>query len=209
MPASLAGDTLLQCQNQLRDGAGLLPIGCGSGPHPMVSFFWNSRPEDISAVEALGFDAWCDYIEGFCPEAGEFLRALGGFKALTFSTTAEVSLKRWHGVRTLLMGDAAHALNPQLGLGATMALLDAESLSHALRDSPGDITAALRLHESRRRPHIDGYARISRFWSRLDHAGLAPVRRGMFLAMANGYPAMRRRLLEHVCGYAHLPSGSH
>ena len=60
----------------------------------------------------------------------------------------------------------------------------------------------------RRPPHIDGYARISRFWSRLDHARLAPVRRGMFLAMANGYPAMRRRLLEHVSGYAHLPTGS-
>jgi hypothetical protein len=31
MPASLAGDTLLQCQNQLRDGAGLLPIHLPTG----------------------------------------------------------------------------------------------------------------------------------------------------------------------------------
>jgi 2-polyprenyl-6-methoxyphenol hydroxylase-like FAD-dependent oxidoreductase len=206
MPKMLPADTPLQCQNQPRDGAGLLPIGHASGEQPLVSFFWNARPDERPAVEALGFSAWCDYIEGFCPEAGEFLRGLGGFSSLTYSTTAEVALPRWHGARALLMGDAAHALNPQLGLGATMALLDAASLARALADSPGDLAAALARHESRRRPHVEGYARISRSWSFLDHLRLAPLRRGMFLAMANGYPAMRRRLLAHVCGYAYLPA---
>ena len=99
------------------------------------------------------------------------------------------------------MGDAAHALNPQLGLGATMALLDAEVLTRCLRDSP-DVPAALVAYQALRKPHVDRYARVSRFWSRLDSAGFMPLRRRMFLAMANAPAPLRRRFLRRVCGYA-------
>jgi 2-polyprenyl-6-methoxyphenol hydroxylase-like FAD-dependent oxidoreductase len=201
MPASLAADTLLQRVNAMRDGAGLLPIGRGMGNQPLASFFWNARSDELQRLKETGFTAWCDYIEGFCPEACEFLRGLGGFDALTFATTAEVSMRRWHGARTLVMGDAAHALNPQLGLGATMALLDADALTHCLRDSP-DIPAALAAFQALRKPHVNRYARVSRFWSRLDSAGFLPLRRRMFLALANSPAPLRRQFLRRVCGFA-------
>jgi 2-polyprenyl-6-methoxyphenol hydroxylase-like FAD-dependent oxidoreductase len=202
LPASVSGDVLLQCLNGMQDAVGLLPIGRGAGGVPLVSFFWNARAIDQPQREAAGYGAWCAYIEGFCPEAGEFLRGYTGFEALTFSTTAEVTLQRWHSARTLVMGDAAHALNPQLGLGATMALLDAECVSRALGESAGDVTAALAVYQSLRKTQVDRYARVSSLWSRLDGSGFSALRRRLFLAAANGYPALRRRLLQHVCGFA-------
>ena len=75
-------------------------------------------------------------IEGFCPEAGEILRAAGDFSALTFFTTAQVKLRRWHGERTLVMGDAAHALDPHLGLGATRRCSTPSACSAACTNPP-------------------------------------------------------------------------
>ena len=203
LPAALSSDVLLQSMNDWRDGVGLLPIGRGGGTTPLVSFFWNARASDLPRLETEGYAAWCAYIEGFCPEGGELLRSFGGFDSLTWSTTADVSLRRWYGARTLAMGDAAHALNPQLGLGATMALMDAECASQVLRHCAADaVSAALMAYQAARKPQIDRYARVSRIWSRLDGTGFSPLRRRMFLSLANGFPALRRRLLEHVCGYA-------
>ncbi len=202
LPASLSSEVLLQSLNGMRDGVGMLPIGSGNGTTPLVSFFWNARASELPRLEAEGYGAWCTYIEGFCPEAGDLLRSFTGFDALTWSTTADVTLRSWHGARTLVMGDAAHALNPQLGLGATMALLDAEALSQALREPSDTVSSALAAYQARRKPQIDRYARVSRIWSRLDGTGFSPLRRRMFLATANSFPALRRRLLKHVCGYA-------
>jgi len=210
LPASLSSEVLLQSLNGMRDGVGMLPIGHGEGAPSLVSFFWNARAGDLPHLEAEGYGAWCTYIEGFCPEAGELLRSFHGFDALTWSTTADVTLRRWHGARTLVMGDAAHALNPQLGLGATMALLDAQALSECLsqalrqelHDSGDAVSSALAAYQARRKPQVDRYARVSRIWSRLDGTGFSPLRRRLFLATANGFPPLRRRLLKHVCGYA-------
>jgi 2-polyprenyl-6-methoxyphenol hydroxylase-like FAD-dependent oxidoreductase len=206
LPASLSGNVLLQSLNGMRDGVGLLPIGHSDGTTPLVSFFWNARESELPQLEVEGYGAWCAYVEGFCPEAGQLLRTFSGFDALTWSTTADVTLRHWHSARTLVMGDAAHALNPQLGLGATMALLDAQCLSQVLRQAmdnrAGEVSSALAAYQASRRPQIDRYARVSRLWSRLDGTGFSPLRRRLFLGLANGFPALRRRLLRHVCGYA-------
>lgn len=45
------------------------------------------------------------------------------------------SLPRWHRGRVLLIGDAAHAVSPNSGQGASMALEDAIYLAKLLRDS--------------------------------------------------------------------------
>lgn len=201
MPASLPQRTLLQRLDGTDDAVGLLPIGRAAGSLPLVSFFWDVRTRDRAALEARGFDAWRAYIEAFCPEAGEILRAAGDFSALTFFTTAQVNLRRWHDDRTLVMGDAAHALDPHLGLGATLALLDAECLQRCLHESGDHVTAALARFQSQRRRAVAPYSRASRVWSWLDGAGLSSVRRRMFMAAANK-SALRRRLLHRVCGYS-------
>jgi 2-polyprenyl-6-methoxyphenol hydroxylase-like FAD-dependent oxidoreductase len=201
LPEGLARNALLQRLDGMRDAVGLLPIGRGTGQTPLVSFFWNAQASERPALEARGFEAWRQYIEGFCPEAGELLAAAGSFAGLTFFSTAQVTMPRWHGQRTLVIGDAAHALDPHLGLGATMALLDAECLEECLHQARNDIGIALPAYQSLRQRALAPYARVSRVWSHLDGAGLSALRRRLFL-MAARRRFIRRRLLRHVCGYA-------
>jgi 2-polyprenyl-6-methoxyphenol hydroxylase-like FAD-dependent oxidoreductase len=201
LPAGMSPQALLQRLDGMRDAVGLLPIGRANGALPLVSFFWNAATRGRAKLEARGFEPWCRYIESFCPEAGEMLRACGGFSGLTFFTTAQVRMRRWHGARTLVMGDAAHALDPHLGLGATLALLDAESLATCLHDSGDDVGAALARYQPARQRAVAPYSRVSRLWSALDGSGFAALRRRSFLAAAGANAGVRRRLLTQVCGY--------
>jgi 2-polyprenyl-6-methoxyphenol hydroxylase-like FAD-dependent oxidoreductase len=201
LAAGMDAGTLLQRPLDNRDAIGLLPVGIHGDGQPRMSFFWHVHPDEIPQLHAAGFPAWCDYVESFCPEAHGPLRALGSFEALTWSTTAEITLRRWHEGPVVVIGDAAHALNPQLGLGATMALLDAECLDHCLRESR-DLNVTLARFGQLRRPHVARYARVSAIWSRLDGTGFSPLRRWLFRGMATGPAFLRRRLLHHVCGYA-------
>jgi 2-polyprenyl-6-methoxyphenol hydroxylase-like FAD-dependent oxidoreductase len=65
------------------------------------------------------------------------------------------SLPRWHAGRVMLIGDAAHAVSPNSGQGASLALEDAMYLAKLLRDCGGDYGAAFTRFESDRKPRIE------------------------------------------------------
>lgn len=195
-PPGLDPRTLLQ-RIGAADAAGLLPVGDGDAA-PLVSFFWNARVADVSALRERGYEAWCARLEAMAPEAGAMLRRARGFDDLTWYSTVEVSMRRWHRGRVAVLGDAAHALDPHLGVGASMALLDAQGLRDALREER-DLPAALAAWESRRRAQLAPHARVSRLWSRLDRWRMAGLRRVSFRVMAR-VPFTRRRLLRYMSG---------
>src|SRR5690606_18163758 len=55
--------------------------------------------------------------------------------------------------RLVLVGDAAHAMAPNLGQGANSALVDAAALVDELA-RPGDLEGALAAYDRRRRPAV-------------------------------------------------------
>jgi 2-polyprenyl-6-methoxyphenol hydroxylase-like FAD-dependent oxidoreductase len=59
----------------------------------------------------------------------------------------------WHDDRMVLLGDAAHAVSPSTGQGASMAIEDAVVLGQCLRDLPP--TAAFARFEAVRRPRVE------------------------------------------------------
>ncbi len=59
---------------------------------------------------------------------------------------------RWTHGRVTLLGDAAHPMYPIGSNGASQAILDAESLAHALRDTQGPIEALSRYESARLEP---------------------------------------------------------
>ena len=77
---------------------------------------------------------------------------LDAVETVQVARTDEVVIDRWSAGPVLLVGDAAHATAPTLAQGAAMAFEDAVVLAEALRGTPGDIPAALRTYETRRRP---------------------------------------------------------
>ncbi|NUT57834.1 MAG: flavin-dependent oxidoreductase [Agromyces sp.] len=60
-------------------------------------------------------------------------------------------IPRWTFGRTVLLGDAAHAMYPNGSNGASQAILDARTLAHRLATEP-TIEAALAAYEDERRP---------------------------------------------------------
>jgi 2-polyprenyl-6-methoxyphenol hydroxylase-like FAD-dependent oxidoreductase len=59
-------------------------------------------------------------------------------------------LNPWGRGRVTLLGDAAHAMTPNLGQGAAQAMEDALVLAACLRDQNDDVAQALRVYEQRR-----------------------------------------------------------
>ncbi|WP_432145256.1 FAD-dependent monooxygenase [Streptomyces sp. bgisy084] len=82
--------------------------------------------------------------------------------------------------RTALIGDAAHAMTPDLGRGACEALVDAVELARSLTAAP-DVPAALRAYDRARRPATQRLVRAARLMNRMAHARRLPALRNAAL----------------------------
>jgi 2-polyprenyl-6-methoxyphenol hydroxylase-like FAD-dependent oxidoreductase len=78
----------------------------------------------------------------------------------------DVTCARWSNGNGVVVGDAAHAMSPNLGQGACVAMQSGYSLSRALTDNP-NVPSALEQWESRQRPVIDATQRFSRIYGRI------------------------------------------
>jgi len=93
------------------------------------------------------------------------LGALESTDPVVCTDIEEVHQTAWTRGRVALLGDAAHALTPNMGQGAGMAMEDAAVLAEELaRAAPGetDLTAALAGYVARRRPRVETIVRLSR-----------------------------------------------
>ena len=83
---------------------------------------------------------------------GPVAAILDRIEKVQVARTDEVVLPAWSKGPVVLVGDAAHATAPTLAQGAAMSLEDGYVLGQELRAAAGDIPAALRAYEDRRRP---------------------------------------------------------
>ena len=90
--------------------------------------------------------------ERFGSFGGQVPAILAAMEKVSIARTDEVVLDSWVRGPVLLVGDAAHATAPTLAQGAAMSFEDAVVLGEELRRSGGEVAAALRQYEIRRRP---------------------------------------------------------
>src|SRR5699024_1335356 len=147
--------------------------------------------DEKSTVEQM-FTGW------HCPIA-ELIAATDA-EAVHRTPIADLShaLPRFHRGRVVLLGDAAHAMTPNLGQGGGQALEDAATLTALLAPLLGQadravpaaswarLDQALRRYDALRRPRSQSIARKSRLMGQvfqLDSPLLAGIRDAVFAAV--------------------------
>ncbi|WP_354642776.1 FAD-dependent monooxygenase [Kitasatospora camelliae] len=101
-------------------------------------------------------------------------------------------LPAFHRGRTVLLGDAAHAMTPFQGQGACQAIEDAVVLAHSLATVP-DRPGALAAYSAARLPRTTAVATRSRRVARL-----VALRGGPAVALRNAFLTASARLPEHL-----------
>ncbi|MGH2496051.1 MAG: FAD-dependent monooxygenase [Ktedonobacteraceae bacterium] len=92
-------------------------------------------------------------------------------------------LKRWSSGRVTLLGDAAHAMTPNLGQGGCLAIEDALVLADCLAKEQHNVVAALKLYETRRIKRTRNVARLAHLMAgavQIENNALAGTRNAIF-----------------------------
>ena len=79
-----------------------------------------------------------------------------------------IRLKRWHAGKVAVLGDAAHAMSPNLGQGSGCAMMNALALAAALEELP-ELPRALERWERRERPLTEHTQRWSTLYGHVTH----------------------------------------
>jgi 2-polyprenyl-6-methoxyphenol hydroxylase-like FAD-dependent oxidoreductase len=220
-------DILMQRYRGAHVMLGILP----TGRNPLTqrrcySLFWSLPRTAFAQLQQDGIGALVQSIRPIWPEVADWL-AGAPETHVAIAEYADVRLRPWHHERVLVIGDAAHAMSPQLGQGANMALIDAWVLSQSLAQSlsqslaksltqassqssapssqqgyaASPIAQALQNYSARRAAHIAYYQMTSRIMTPL-YQSRYPVgwMRDIGTVIGRHVPPVYRQYLLTLCG---------
>ena len=127
----------------------------GAGPVDGALYFYASTAASplADAFERRDLGALQRAWASACPAAGAAFAGVREFDDLLVNQVTRVDCGRWVDGRVVLLGDAAHAMAPNVGQGANSALVDAAVLADVLA-TDGDVATALAAYETRRRSKV-------------------------------------------------------
>ncbi len=193
-------DTLLQRYRGAHIMCGVLPTGVNPvTQRRCYSLFWSLPRSDFDRYKAEGMPGLIKRIDAVWPEVARWL-ASAPETQIAIAEYADVRLQQWHHQNVIVIGDAAHAMSPQLGQGANIALIDATILAQCLSREK-NFGLAIANYSSRRAKHIAYYQFASRIMTPLYQSNY-PIAwlRDFGTVVGRHIPLMYRQYLLTLCG---------
>lgn len=119
--------------------------------------FYMIKTGSYDQVKAQGLSALQNAWIAIDPSSEPIFRTLIDWKQTAFLPTGRVRTPTWVADGAVLIGDAAHAMNPHASQGRMQAMVDAMTLADLLPEclATNDYAAAtLKRYEDSRRPHV-------------------------------------------------------
>jgi len=156
---------------------GFIAYGCGTvlfvSPVDDAEAYWvasmRAPRRDTLPDPVRARDAALHEMRDWRPELRRIVEQSAPETLLTTDVYDRPRAPRWHEGRVVLIGDAVHPMIYTLGQGANVALEDAATLVHALRDGP--VANALSWFEADRADRAATIASQSRTIGRIAHVG--------------------------------------
>jgi 2-polyprenyl-6-methoxyphenol hydroxylase-like FAD-dependent oxidoreductase len=194
-------DELRQVVDGTRRMIGVLPTG--QGPHDdrrHATLYYSLRNDRVDEWRLLGLRAFVDEIARLYPAAARLAEQIEDPQQVLFAQYHDVVLRRLHRRGVVWLGDAAHAMSPQLGQGCNLALVDAAALADAIDGAPS-LPEALEAFSTARAAHLGFYQRATRWLTPLFQSdtplGLV---RAVMMPLSARLPWVRRQMAESMCG---------
>ncbi len=189
--------------------AGILPSGrLYHEQQQTVSLFWSLANNNYPAWRSAGLDAWKKQVLQYMPDTSALLDQIQSIDQLAFANYRDVIMPRYHQQCAVVIGDAAHAMSPQLGQGANLALVDAFYLSKHIANNT-NIAESLKNYSKQHRPQIRYYQLSSRMVTPLfqSHSKLLARMRDFIYPYLHRLPLSYRLMLSTLACYKKGLSG--
>ncbi len=196
---------------------GLMPTGrAPRGEARLLSLFWSLPVDEHEALVSAGMDAFQQRIATLEPAAAGLLQELPPLESLPMAVYHDVVLHP-RGRRTAILGDAAHAMSPQLGQGANFALVDAACLVDAVaavvpgagRPGPEQVDQLLKRYAKATVRRMKPFQQLTRWLTPVFQSsmpGVGPVRDVLFGPLSR-FPLSRLAMIDGLTGRRALPFG--
>lgn len=134
------------------EACGMLPIG-----GTRTFWFWGGSGKAVEAMRGWTYRDWRARVCERFPAMQPVLDQQEDWPGVVHLLHRSVRCAHWSRGNVVLIGDAAHAMSPNLGQGANCALVDALALACHVAATPatGDLGDVLRRFERERRPPVE------------------------------------------------------
>ncbi len=195
---------LVQCVEGTKHMVGMLPSGrvhADRDEPPAASLFLSTHLERDGSLTEESVARVRDEVTRLLPEATSFATAITSPKQLAVATYYDVRMPEPIEPGVAVLGDAAHAMSPQLGQGANLALCDAEAFADALHDSASDEEVVDRYGDARR-AQLQFYQQATRWLTPFFQSDASPLGlvRDLGFPLVGSVAPLRRQMLRAMAG---------